>query len=165
MHNIVCGWCSRKFHTKDKCFSKQRGEPKAAQANKVADNKKKTGNGNKGADDISKKEKKLQRKKRTVKSVKSEKSEKSGDEEESEDETDSEGENDSKQPGTVKSVRMFVKKVSGVPAASTDQLTGGNRLCGQQAGGKQLRVIADRLAVVPSHDKHTDKQFLADCGN
>ena len=26
MHGMVCGWCSKKFHTEDKCFSKQHGK-------------------------------------------------------------------------------------------------------------------------------------------
>ena len=54
---MICGWCSKKFHTEEQCFSKQSREPKVVQANKVTDNKKKSGGGKKSADDISKKEK------------------------------------------------------------------------------------------------------------
>ena len=53
MHNMVCGWCQKKFHLEPQCFAKKNGEAKVVPVNKVAENKKKPGSEKKNPEDIS----------------------------------------------------------------------------------------------------------------
>ena len=151
MHNMVCGWCQKKFHLESQCYAKKNGEAKVEPVKKVTDNKKKAGGGKKNPDDISKKEKKFQKKKKSVKSVKSDVSAKTENEEDDEDEMESEEEETANSAGKVKSVRSFVR------GTTNAQLTCGNRF--EKTGGSQLLGRGAAAAFLTKSNVDT---FLSD---
>ena len=178
MHNMICGWCQKKFHLEAQCFAKKNGEPKVAPVNKVSDNKKKSEGGKKNPDDISKKEKKLKKKKKKVKSVKSDASVKNENEYEGDEETTSDDEETgsedevSNMMGNVRSIRAVVSpesedKVSNMPgrvrgvravvSPSNAQLKRDNRFV--RTSKNQLDSVA--TAIFHNNDTNT-KNILPD---